>query len=153
MTPNIIGCLGDEVLLVLGRALLFYICSPEGLEDVPASIQSRARNAYLYIYTLPIDMNLVKKIPLIITEHEDEVYIDKIPAYGNGNDGADSNNNTENGGGENNNINNGKKGGGLSPVGAFAGGNLGGFLGGKQQQQVLALFLQVQAVQTNINNV
>ena len=41
VTPHIRGRLGDRVENLLRIALLYYVFSPEGSENVPSSIQDR----------------------------------------------------------------------------------------------------------------
>ena len=142
MTPHIRGRLGDRLANLLRIALLYYVFSLEGLEDVPIIIQDRVQNAYLHSHTLPVDINLVRKIPLIITGHEGEVYIDEIPKFSSRNDDNNEHNNNNNNSGENGVNNSDENGGGAAggPVGEFTGGNLGGLLGRNQQQQLMTLF-------------
>lgn len=110
VTPNIRRRLGDCVALILGAAILFYAYSPEGQEDVPPTILQRVCNAYNNIRILPVEVNTVSRIPLHITGHEGEVYMDPLPIFqpnNNGNDGG-GNGGNGNGGGGNNNNNNGE---------------------------------------------
>jgi hypothetical protein len=88
---------GDQVALVLGKALLWYIFDPEGEDDVPTVVKQRVQNAYSHIQVLPEGTNPVKKVPIVITGHEGEVYMDEIPDS-NGDNTHDNNNNNAVGG-------------------------------------------------------
>jgi Pre-mRNA cleavage and polyadenylation specificity factor len=70
---------GDTVAKVLGKALLWYIMDPSSDGDIPDFLSLRVKNAYQYIQLLPENVNPIKKIPVVITGHEGEVYIDEIP--------------------------------------------------------------------------
>jgi hypothetical protein len=80
---------GDQVALVLGKALLWYIFDAKGDEDVPTVVKQRVRNAYGHIQVLPDGTNPVKKALIVVTGHEGEVYMDEIP----NDDGDNTNNN------------------------------------------------------------
>lgn len=81
VAPHIRERLGDRVANLLGTTLLYYVFSSEGLEDVLTTIQDRVQNSYLHIRTLPVDINPIRRIPLIIIGHEGEVYMDEIPNF------------------------------------------------------------------------
>ena len=115
-TPNIRRQLGDEVAIVLGKALLYYVFTPDDAADVPKGIQEQVQNAYNQVRVLPVGENPVNKIPLIIMGHEGKVYMDEIPDYerNNNNDGNGGNGGTVAAGNDNAGEGNGR-------VGAFAG--------------------------------
>jgi hypothetical protein len=73
---------GDQVALVLGKALLWYIFDADGDGDVPTVVKQRVQNAYVHIQVLPDGTNPVKKVLIVITGHEGEVYMDEIPDEG-----------------------------------------------------------------------
>jgi hypothetical protein len=97
VTPHVRIRSGDATAIILGRALLWYAFSEPGATDIPLDILNRIREAYGAIATnnLPDGTNPVKKIPLVITGHEGEVYIDDIPdgILGNNGNGAGAGNN------------------------------------------------------------
>ena len=64
VTPHIRGRLGERMTNLLGTALLYYVFSPDGLEDASTAIQDRVQNTYLHIHTLPVGMNWVGKFLL-----------------------------------------------------------------------------------------
>jgi hypothetical protein len=70
---------GDNVAKVLGKALLWYIMDPCSDGDIPDFLSLRIKNAYQYIQLLPENVNPIKRVPVVITGHEGEVYIDEIP--------------------------------------------------------------------------
>jgi len=70
---------GDSVAKVLGKALLWYIMDPSSDGDIPDFLSLRVKNAYRYIQLLPENVNPIKRVPVVITGHEGEVYIDEIP--------------------------------------------------------------------------
>jgi hypothetical protein len=87
VTPHVRTKLGDPTALVLGYALLWYAFSERGAADMPLNIFRRIHEAYDGIDNdLAEGINPVKKIRLVITGHEGEVYMDDIP------DGIDGNN-------------------------------------------------------------
>jgi hypothetical protein len=95
VTPHVRTRTGDPTAIVLGRALLWYTFSEFGDADLPLDLFQRINEAYKEIGNdLPEGTNPVKKIPLVITGNEGEVYVDEIP------DGFIGNN--DNAGGGNN---------------------------------------------------
>jgi hypothetical protein len=96
VTPHVRTRTGDPTAIVLGRALLWYAFAAEGSEDLPPDVYGRIHQAYAQIANdLPDGTNPVKKIPLVITGSEGEVYVDDIPdgmlVENNGGDGAGNN--------------------------------------------------------------
>jgi hypothetical protein len=88
VTPHVRTRTGDRTAIVLGRALLWYAFSDEGSGDLPPDLFGRIHQAYAdeIANNLPDGTNPVKKIPLVITGNEGEVYIDEIPDGMVGND-------------------------------------------------------------------
>ena len=71
---------GDAAATILGRALLWYVFSDHGQADVPPALFARINNAYQQLgNNLENNMNPVKKIPIVVSGHEGEVYMDEIP--------------------------------------------------------------------------
>jgi hypothetical protein len=137
VVPNISNQLGPTLAVILGTALLWYVFSPEGDQDVPAHLHERAMGAYNQLpanQRAPVDENPVEKIPVVISGNEGEVGVDEIPdgLMNNGNVG--NNGNGGNGGNNNNNNNNALGGGG--------GGALGGLAHRPIREQLLALHSQ-----------
>jgi hypothetical protein len=94
VTPHVRTKTGDPTALVLGRALLWYAFSEMGASDLPLDVFRRIHEAYDEINNhLPEGINPVKKIPLVITGNEGEVYIDEIPDGMVGNNGNGAGNN------------------------------------------------------------
>lgn len=80
VAPNIRQRLGDQVAMILGKALLWYIFDPTGDTDIPQEIYQRVTNAYTQIRgTLPADTNPVTKVPMVLSGNEGEVYFDELP--------------------------------------------------------------------------
>jgi hypothetical protein len=68
---------------VLGRALFWYIyATTEQETSVPQAIRDRATAAFATVGIGDMNMNPVKKIPLIISGDEGAVYIDELPEGG-----------------------------------------------------------------------
>jgi hypothetical protein len=86
VVPNIRKRYSDVVSLVLGKVLLWFIFTPEGSEYLPQALCKRVQTAYSNVATLPADENPVNKVPLVISGHEGEVYLDEL-----GNDGIPDN--------------------------------------------------------------
>jgi hypothetical protein len=117
VTPHVRTRTGDRTAIVLGRALLWLAFSEESdTTDLPLDIYPRIHDAYDAIGNdLPEGRNPVKKIPLVITGNEGEVYIDEIP------DGMVGNNGNGDG----------------------AGNGAGGFIDRPVRQQLLAIHSQL----------
>lgn len=90
VVPHLRTTVDDEVAKILGRALLWYAFTPEGQADIPENIFNRIRHAYVGVANdLEEGANPVKKVPLVVTGGEGEVYIDEIPEeFGDGNAGG-----------------------------------------------------------------
>ena len=59
---------------------MWYAFTPEGQVDIPTTLYERIHNAYEVLNNnLPPGTNPVKKIPIVVTGNEAEVYIDEIP--------------------------------------------------------------------------
>jgi hypothetical protein len=86
VVPNIRTRYSDAVALVLGKVLLWFVFTPEGTAYLPQTLCERVRTAYSDVATLPADENPVKKVPLVISGHEGELYMDEL-----GNDGVPNN--------------------------------------------------------------
>ena len=77
VVPHIHKRLNDETSLILGTALLYSICCiDDTTNNVPSSIASRVRNALNQAGIDPTEA--VKRIPVVCTGHEGEIYIDDI---------------------------------------------------------------------------
>ena len=78
VVPNIRNKFDDETALIFGTALMYSIfCIDDTTNNVPSSICTRVRNAYRnggYDTT----KDPVRRVPIVCTGHEGEVYIDDI---------------------------------------------------------------------------
>eukprot|EP00980_Cylindrotheca_fusiformis_P006798 scaffold1423_cov74-Cylindrotheca_fusiformis.AAC.1 len=117
--------IGNDVAIVLGRALLWYAFTDNGREDLPTELSERIQDAYQNFVTndLPEGTNPIKKLPVIIHGMEGRVHIDEIPDELNGQ-------------GQQNGANNG----GVAATG-------GGFLDRPLREQLLAMHAQLLASQ------
>jgi hypothetical protein len=89
VTPHVRTRTGDPTALVLGRALLWYAFSEMGASDLPLDLFRRIHEAYDGINNdMPEGINPVKKIALVITGNQGEVYMDEIPDGMVGDNGA-----------------------------------------------------------------
>ena len=135
VVPQIARRFPQDVSIVLGTALLWYVFSPEGAIAVPQNIRNRIVGAYHHIRVLDEGINPVAKIPLVITGHEGEVYMDPIVDCCEQGEGGNGEAAAGNGGGAN---------GGAAPaVGAFA--------NRPTQQQLMALHSQMMQVREGLN--
>jgi len=73
----------DLVAAVLGMALLWYAFTAEGIRDMPVPLYQRIRDAYATTLMvrngLEASTNPVRKIPVIVSGDDGEVYINEIP--------------------------------------------------------------------------
>ena len=67
----------DDVAKVLGKAFLWLIFSPDG-DYLPQTLQDRVKTAYNKIAELAAGENPVKKIALVVSGNEGELYLDEI---------------------------------------------------------------------------
>jgi len=101
--PNGRTMVDDAAAVIIGKALLWYSFVPEGHAGVPAALRARIRDAYALINNdFEAGTNPVRKIPVVVTGHDGEVYIDEIP-----DGGFENNGNTDNGGNHNGGNGNG----------------------------------------------
>ena len=76
------GCtkIDNNAAVVLGRAVLWYAFTAEGIADMPPMLYQRICNAYALLNNdLEATTNPVKKIPLVVSGNDGEVYMDEIP--------------------------------------------------------------------------
>ena len=80
VVPNTRSQYCESVSLVLGRALLWRIFDPEESEKVPASITNRVIQAYGELLNNILDdgINPIKKVALLVTGDDAEVFIDVL---------------------------------------------------------------------------
>jgi hypothetical protein len=78
VVPNVWICYPDDVAKVLGKALLWFIFSPDSSNYLPTPLQDCIENAYNGIGQLPPGENPVKKIPLVVSGNEGELYLDEL---------------------------------------------------------------------------
>ena len=78
VTPHIAQRFPESVTLVLAKALLWMSLSQNGGESVPENIYNRIHNAYRNARVLDQGINPIDKIPLVISGHEGEVYMDPV---------------------------------------------------------------------------
>ena len=77
VAPNIRKRLDCDTAIILGAALLYSIfCIDDSTNNVSFTISSRVRNAFSQI---GFDTaRVVKKVPVVCTRNEGEIYIDNI---------------------------------------------------------------------------
>ena len=81
VTPRIRSVFGDNVAAVLGTALLWYAFTTEGEQDIPQNLQQRITHAYSNIPgCLQVGVSPVRKVPIIVSGNEGEVYMDELPS-------------------------------------------------------------------------
>jgi hypothetical protein len=68
----------DDVAKVLGKSLLWFIFSPDSSNYLPTVLQDHIETAYNGIGQLPPGENPVKKIPLVVSGNEGELYLDEL---------------------------------------------------------------------------
>ena len=70
----------DDAAVVLGTAVLWYAFTPEGIANMPPALYQQIRDRYAL---LPNNSepatNPVKKIPIVVSGNDGEVYMDEIP--------------------------------------------------------------------------
>jgi len=75
VTPNIKKRFPREVALILGYALMWVIFSPNGKDVVPESIYDRVTMAFASVRRGDENLNPIRKIPLVVTGNDGQVYI------------------------------------------------------------------------------
>jgi hypothetical protein len=98
VVPHVRTRYSDGVAKILGKALLWLIFSPHS-DYLPQALRDRVQTAYSNIARLPAGENPIKKIPLVVSGSEGEVYLDEL---GGGLDGGAEN---DAGGAENGAVN------------------------------------------------
>ena len=82
VVPGISRRLPKDVLIILGTALLWYICSEHG-DSVPNSIRHCIQLMYHNYNNSDFEeTNPVKRVPIVITGSKDQVYMDEINIEG-----------------------------------------------------------------------
>jgi hypothetical protein len=85
VVPNVRIRYPDDVAKVLGKALLWFIFSPDSSNYLPTALQDCIETAYNGIGQLPPGENPVKKIPLVVSGDKGELYLDDLGEdYGGG---------------------------------------------------------------------
>ena len=96
------GCrmIDEQAAVILGKALLWFSFAQEGQAGMPDPLRARIQDAYALIHNeLEDGTNPVNKIPVVVTGHDGEVYIDDIPDVVDDNSGGNGNGNGNTGGG------------------------------------------------------
>jgi hypothetical protein len=75
VVPNVRTHYPDDVVMVLGKALLWYIFSPDSGNYLLTALQDHVETAYNGIGQLPPGENPVKKITLVVSGNKGELYL------------------------------------------------------------------------------
>ena len=76
VVPNLKKRFDNDVALIFGTALLYYVYADES-NQVPPEIKTRVRSAMTSVSPRPND-NPVKKSPVVCTGNDGEIYIDEL---------------------------------------------------------------------------
>jgi hypothetical protein len=90
VAPKIAAQFGNDVAIVLGKALLWGAFAQLGTDNeriMPNWLAEQIHNMYIADIDndLPMNTNPVKKVPFVVTGNEGEVYFDEIPNEAHGN--------------------------------------------------------------------
>lgn len=77
VTPNIALVYGEELAILLGRAILWF-CYTENADYLPAAMLERIRSAYEDQRTLPDGQNPVKKVEQVVSGHNAQVFMESM---------------------------------------------------------------------------
>ena len=88
VVPNIRAHFSANVAKVLAKPLLWMALSDDAGRFLPQELVDRIKTAYINIRVLPENENPVKKVLLIVTGDEGEVYLDEIGGNLGGDGGA-----------------------------------------------------------------
>ena len=78
VVPNIRKRFDDETAVILGTALLYLVfCINDNTNNVPVNLSNCIRTAYVNSVTDPTILP-VRRVPIVCTGNEGEIYIDEI---------------------------------------------------------------------------